>query len=183
MAQTIQDTFRRIIRDLRVELSDEWDKNFERQGFFTESWQRRKSPHRPGGATLVDTGALRRSIRVTASDWSITFSSDLPYSTIHNEGGTIRVTARMRRFFWAKYYETAERFDRKKDGTLSGNKRTRQLSSEADFWRAMALKKVGSSITIPRRQYLGSHPVVERIVTDIINAAIAETISYTITPR
>ena len=53
---------KRILRDIQVELGDEFDKNFERQGFFSQSWQRRKSPTRPGGHILVDTGGLRRSI-------------------------------------------------------------------------------------------------------------------------
>ena len=30
--------------DIRVELDDEFDKNFERQGFFTEAWKRRTGP-------------------------------------------------------------------------------------------------------------------------------------------
>ena len=53
----------RILKDIQVEMSDEFDKNFERQAFFSEKWQRRKSPIRnEGRAILTDTGALRKSI-------------------------------------------------------------------------------------------------------------------------
>ena len=45
MNQDIQKIIRNILNDGRVELSDEFDRNFERQAFFNEAWQRRSSPH------------------------------------------------------------------------------------------------------------------------------------------
>ena len=54
--------FRSILRDIQVELGDEFDQNFERQAFFSQAWARRKSPTRPGGHILVDTGGLLRSL-------------------------------------------------------------------------------------------------------------------------
>lgn len=136
---------RRILGDIRVELGDEFDQNFERQGFFAEKWQRRKSPIRGDGHILVASGDLRKSIRSRSDDHSITFYSDLAYAGIHNEGGEIKVTARMKRFFWHKYYETKD-----------------------EFWKAMALMKEGKTIKIPRRQFLGMAPEVETEVRKII---------------
>lgn len=136
---------RRILSDIRVELGDEFDQNFERQGFFSEKWQRRKSPIRGDGHILVASGDLRKSIRSRSDESSITFYSDLAYAGIHNEGGEIKVTARMKRFFWHKYYETKD-----------------------EFWKAMALMKVGKTIKIPRRQFLGMAPEVETEVRKII---------------
>lgn len=136
---------RRILGDIRVELGDEFDQNFERQGFFSEKWQRRKSPIRGDGHILVASGDLRKSIRSRSDESSITFYSDLAYAGIHNEGGEIKVTARMKRFFWHKYYETKD-----------------------EFWKAMALMKVGKTIKIPRRQFLGMAPEVETEVRKII---------------
>lgn len=136
---------RRILSDIRVELGDEFDQNFERQGFFAEKWQRRKSPIRGDGHILVASGDLRKSIRSRSDESSITFYSDLAYAGIHNEGGEIKVTARMKRFFWHKYYETKD-----------------------EFWKAMALTKVGKTIKIPRRQFLGMAPEVETEVRKII---------------
>ena len=159
---------KRILNDIRVDLSDEFDQNFERQAFFSEKWARRKSPIRPGRAILVDTGQLRRSIRSVTSDTSIRFFTTLPYAAIHNDGGEIRVTARMKRFFWHKYYETASSFGRRKNGELRRDKRTVRLTAEAEFWKCMALKKEGTKIVIPRRRFLGASPEVEQAVRKII---------------
>lgn len=92
----------------------------------------------------------------------------MPYAAIHNDGGEIVVTEKMKRFFWHKYYEATGSFGRKKNGERRNDKRTRQLSTEADFWRFMALKRAGTTIRIPRRRFLGTGPEVERIVREII---------------
>lgn len=160
--------------DIRVELGDEFDRNFERQAFFSEAWARRKSPTRPGGTILVDTSTLRRSIKSRTTDDSITFYTELPYAAIHNDGGEIVVTEKMKRYFWHKYYEATGSFGRKKNGQRRNDKRTRQLSTEADFWRFMALKRAGTTIRIPRRRFLGTGPEVERIVREIIEDNLNE---------
>lgn len=170
----IRRVFRSILRDIQVELGDEFDRNFERQAFFSEAWQRRRSPLRPGGHILVDTGDLRRSIRSEIREDSIVFKSDLPYATIHNEGGEISVTAKMKRYFWHKYYAATGTFGRRKDGSLRQDKKNRQLTSEADFWKAMALMKVGATIKIPQRKFLGTSPEVEAAVRQIIEENLTE---------
>lgn len=174
----VREIFRRILLDIQVDLGDEFDQNFERQGFFSEAWQRRKSPTRPGGHILVDTGGLRRSIRSEIRESSIVFVSDHPAASIHNEGGEIVVTAKMKRFFWYKYYSATGSFGRRKDGTLRRDKRTRQLTSEADFWKAMALMRVGNKIRIPQRKFLGSSPEVETAVRQIIEENLNEYVNY-----
>lgn len=168
MNADVQIILRRVLNDIRVELSDEFDQNFERQAFFSEAWARRKSPTRPGGHILVDTGRLRQSISSRMTDTSITFYTTLPYAEIHNDGGEIVVTQKMKKYFWAKYYEATGSFGRKKDGSRRNDKRTVQLSSEAEFWKFMALKKAGTTIKIPRRRFLGTSPEVEQSVLEII---------------
>ena len=168
MDSEVRKIFRLVLDDIRVELGDEFDKNFERQAFFSESWARRRSPVRQGGALLVDTGALRRSIRSRTTEDSITFYTDLPYAAIHNDGGEIVVTRRMKGYFWHKYREATGAFGRKKDGGLRGDKRNRRLGDEAEFYKCMALKKEGSTVKIPRRRFLGTSPEVERTVREII---------------
>lgn len=174
MNQDIQKIIRNILNDVRVELSDEFDRNFERQAFFNEAWQRRSSPIRPGGSILIDTGKLRQSISSRTTENSIIFYTTLPYAAIHNDGGVIVVTARMKRFFWAKYYEATGSFGRKKNGERRNDKRTVQLSGEAEFWKFMALKKVGTKIQIPRRRFLGTSPEVEKAVREIVEENITE---------
>lgn len=164
----IKEVFRRILKDIQVELSEEFDQNFERQAFFTKAWARRKSPTRPGGHILVDSGRLRQSITSRSTDNSITFYTNESYAAIHNEGGEIKVTSKMKRFFWHKYYSASGSFGRKKNGERRSDRRTNQLSTEADFWKAMALMKVGATIKIPKRQFLGTSPEVEAAVRQII---------------
>lgn len=172
--EQVQAVFRSILRDIKVELGDEFDRNFERQAFFSEKWARRKSPTRPDGHILVDSGGLRRSIRSEIRENSIVFFSDHPAAAIHNEGGEIVVTAKMKRFFWHKYYDTSGSFGRRKDGSLRKDKRTVQLSTEAEFWKFMALMKVGAKIKIPRRRFLGTAPEVEQTVRQIIEENLTE---------
>lgn len=173
----VRKIFRSILKDIKVELGDEFDQNFERQAFFSEAWQRRKSPTRPGGHILVDSGDLRRSITSEIRENSIVFRSDLPYAEIHNEGGEIVVTDKMKKFFWWKYYSATGSFGRKKDGSLRNDKKNRQLTSEADFWKAMALMKKGSTIKIPKRKFLGTSPEVEAAVRQIIEENLSEYIN------
>lgn len=171
----------RILNDIRVEMTEEFDENFEREAFFGEAWQRRRSPTRPGGHILVNTGRLRRSIQSRTTENSITFFTNEPYAAIHNEGGEIVVTAKMKRYFWHKYYEATGAFGRKKDGSRRNDKRTLQLSEEAEFWKFMALKKAGTTIKIPRRRFLGTSPEVEKAVRDIIEDNITEYINFEFT--
>lgn len=164
----------RILKDIQVDMADEFDKNFERQAFFSEAWARRKSPLRPGDSILIDTGELRRSISSRTTENSITFYTTLPYAAIHNDGGEIVVTRKMKRFFWAKYYEATGSFGRKKNGEKRKDKRTTRLTGEAEFWKLMALKKEGSTITIPRRRFLGTSPEVEKAVREIVEENLTE---------
>ena len=164
------------LRDVRVELLEEFKNNFEREAFFNERWARRKHHDDRSRGLLVRTGTLRRSLRAEVTDRrSVRFFTDVPYARIHNEGGTITVTRRMKNYFWVQYMTIvgskdgtfSPQLQRKKDGTLRNNKRNRELSDEAAFYKAMALKSVGSKIVIPRRQFIGRHAEVERILKEI----------------
>lgn len=103
-----------------MDMKDEFDQNFERQAFFSQVWQRRKSPIRDKGrAILTDTGRLRSSIHSRITSNSVIFYTDLPYVAIHNDGGEFIVTQRMKRFFRAKAYEAAGSFGRKKNSNTT----------------------------------------------------------------
>lgn len=82
-----------ILSDMRVELTEEFDKNFTRKAFFTDKWKRRKDPSAKGSLLLV-TGTLRRSIQSSVTDKGVRFTSQVPYATIHNEGGKGTQTVR-----------------------------------------------------------------------------------------
>lgn len=81
-----------ILQDLRVELTDEFDRNFERKAFFGDRWKPRRSEGR--GSLLLVTGTLRRSIRSSVVGDGVRFTSQVPYATVHNEGGTIAQNVR-----------------------------------------------------------------------------------------
>lgn len=159
----MQNLIKNILTDIKVELSQEFDKNFERKAFFNSKWKDRKR-HGKGSLLLV-TGKLRRSIRARINNSSVTWTSTEPYAAIHNEGGEITVTKKMKRFFWAKHYELGGKIKYKKNGQMS--KTSTKLSAEAEFYKALALKPVGSKITIPERRFIGNHATVKQIVEDI----------------
>lgn len=137
-----------ILKDLKVELLDKFDRNFSKGAFFSKKWP----PRRDGTAThLNNTGTLRRSIKANIHGDCITFTSSTPYSSIHNEGGTITVTSRMKKYFWAMFQKT-----KKKE------------------YKYMALMKVGSKITIPQRQFLGPYNGMDKTIERIAKHAIEE---------
>lgn len=151
-----QHIIKNILSDIKVELADEFDRNFERKGFFGQQWKPRKFQSNTG-SLMMQSGKLRRSIRASVSGNSVRFSSSEPYAAIHNEGGEIAVTAKMKKFFWAKYHQTKD-----------------------EQWKWLALKKVGSKITIPERRFLGNSPEVEKIVIDIIKENVEQFAKETI---
>jgi phage gpG-like protein len=122
-----------ILSDLRVEVLDEFNRNFTRKAFFDRPWPARQMDTGRGTLLLV-SGHMRRSLRCTASRGSLYFSSDMPYFSIHNRGGKIPVTPAMRRYFWAMYYKNVPA----KGAT---GKSAARKSRTAEYYRGMALTK------------------------------------------
>lgn len=94
-----------------------------------------------GRAILVKRGKLRNSIRYSKHVYSgknkaIAFelfagdNSKINYAKIHNEGGTIPITSKMRAFFWAMFAKTKQ-----------------------PIYKALALKR--TPIVIPKREFFG----------------------------
>jgi len=83
------------------------------------------------------TGALKHSFNVVRTSPLVnTIYSSVPYANIQNSGGKIKITDKMRSFFWARYYDN---------------------DSDADKWKALALTKK-SHITIPERPFIKDTP-------------------------
>ena len=159
------------LEDIKVKLSDEFDRNFEREAFFTEKWKRRRYNDDESRSMLVRSGSMRRSITANVEEQKkVVFTSPSPYAAIHNEGGEIMVTHRMKGYFWHMYNQAIGKRSFKRDGSQRQDQKNYQLNSAAEFYRAMALKKVGSKIKIPKRQFIGMHPQVEQIISDIITS-------------
>lgn len=147
---TFQKTWQQTLTDIKVKVASEFDKNFERKAFFNRVW--RPAVFSSGvGSLLVRSGKLRRSITSRVQGNGITFSSNMPYAQLQNNGGEIIVTEKMKKYFWAKYTELHSR-----------------KPSQAQKFKAMALKKVGSVIRIEKRPFIGNHPKLKSFIEPII---------------
>ncbi|MCO5253377.1 MAG: phage virion morphogenesis protein [Bacteroidetes bacterium] len=132
--------------------------NFNKGGFDdsgVKKWKPRKFEFPgKGRATLTGRGNLRDNIQYTYMGSKAIVFNNQPYAQIHNEGGTIGVTPRMRAYFWAKYYEARGNVKINKKGEARKTKTNEKLNAEAEIWKNLALKK-GSTITIDKRQFMG----------------------------
>lgn len=82
-----------ILSDMKVELAEMFDRNFERKGFFDSKWAPRKNA-KALGSLLHVTGKMRRSIRPSIRGKGVQFASPLPYTELHNKGGKFTQTVR-----------------------------------------------------------------------------------------
>lgn len=163
----LEDLIKRIVEDTAIDLTQAFDKNFESKSFFNKKWKNTNYPN-SRGSLLLRSGKLRRSIRQDTSNGRIRWKSALPYASIQNDGGQIEVTAKMISFFWAMFY--------KSNGAAGKGKgeRNKKLSAEAQKWKALALQKVGTVMTVEQRQFIGWHPQVDVRIKKIVNNNLAE---------
>ena len=157
-----------------IEVSELFKDNFDRGSFFNQPWQ---IPLRipaglgvPYGPLLSGTNHLRDSIYFTPQPWRVLIYNPVHYASIHNEGGEIPVTKKMIGHFWGRYRE-------------AGGYNHGKMSKEALFWRNMALKKVGSQIRIPKRQFMGDHPELRRKIEETIDKQLKKYINGMSTRR
>jgi phage gpG-like protein len=170
----MKDFLKNIINDLAVDLGDEFDQNFERKAFFDKKWPDTKWPNKKG-TLMMRTGALRRSIkRPNQHSKGLIWSSSMPYASIHNQGGTIIVTAKMKKYFWAMYYQLSKAIKLTAKEKVSKSARNVKLSQQAQTYKALALQKIGSKMTIQKRQFIGDHPVVRQRIEHVVDSNIKE---------
>lgn len=164
----MKDILKNIIQDVKVNLLDEFDKNFERKAFFDKPWNQTNLINKRG-SLMARTNTLRRSIKATIQNQSIVFHSPLPYATIHNNGGEITVTENMKRFFWAMYYKSfgAITFN-VRSKAMANTAKNKKLSTEANQWKALALQKTGTKMKIEQRQFIGEHPLMVAQIKKIV---------------
>lgn len=153
---TPEQFLQRTLTDIKVKLEGEFKENFTRKAFFDEKWKTPKFPN-SRGSMMLRSGNLRASIIGKVQGNSIVFSSSMPYADIHNNGGEILITPQMKKYFWAMFYKVSNAGKR-------GN-----LPMEAQMWKALALKKVGETIKIEKRQFIGHHEKTDAFVKEIIS--------------
>lgn len=170
--QELNDLIKLKDRELPVKVGravvESVNENFRRGGFYGRPWKptRRQQLGFHGVAgqyspLLSKNNHLSRSTVSIPGKGQVTIQNSLEYAGIHNEGGEIPVTPKMKRFFWAKYYETGA------VKPAEGSRKKSVPDAESGFWRGMALKRVGNTIKIPKRQFIGPSPEVDKIVNDI----------------
>ncbi len=153
------DTFlQNILSDLKVELTEEFDKNFERKAFFDKPWPANKYPNNKG-SMMMRSGDLRAGYSSDVSGTSLQFTNSQPYAAIHNEGGELTVTQKMKKYFWAMYFKAG--------GKTSPTK-------ETEYWKSLALMKTGSKIKIPQRQVIGHHPQVDALIKNVVDINVQD---------
>ncbi len=131
---------KKILKVLEIELVRSVRMNFAKQGR-PERW---KPKLITDGRKILSgkSGDLFSSISSSISENRITVLFGTNYAEIHNRGGRIGVTKKMRKFFWAKYYETKK-----------------------EVWKKLALTKKGY-IEIPKREFaLLTEEDLRRIIT------------------
>jgi phage gpG-like protein len=137
--------------------------SFVNQGFSDTSfvpWHKSLNPF-AGKRTLYKSGTLMQSIRkVEETIKRIVVESDTDYSEIHNSGGTITVTAQMKKFWWAKYYELSGKVKTTTKGKMSRSQSNLKTNDKAEFCKRMALMKVGTKIKIPKDQFMGNSQIM-----------------------
>lgn len=169
LAETIQ-SLPRQVGQLAVNFSKE---RFVEQNWLDESpepWQPRKRKRRGGkarqqGAILVDSGRLKRSIRIIRVEGtSVTIGTDVPYAQKHNEGftGTENVKA---------YVQKVKQHTRKMK--VGPKRKTRKVKVRAHSRR---IKAHSRKVNIPKRQFLGKSRQLESRISVFISSEIEQTI-------
>lgn len=113
------------------------------------------------GPLLSGPNHLFSSIKYTQGRASVVIVNDVPYTAVHNWGGTLHptVTPRMRRFAWAMFYKESGKDKQTTDGRKRKKEKNESQATSrpgADKWKAMALtKKKSLTVKVPQRQFIG----------------------------
>lgn len=153
--------------------TDHIKENFRLGGYIDDGlhpWPKTRRQMSGSPAAVAQYGPLQSgrnylsgSIRYVPGDAQVTIGTSVPYAAVHNEGATVtahpRVTPKMRRFAWAKFFENG------------GKGATVPAGSPAGLWKALALtKKDRLTVTsrIPRRRFLGISKELREIIINTV---------------
>lgn len=135
-----------------VEAVNHFKANFVNEGFDNDKWAPRRSKVKLNKKTLTGQGSgdhLGDSIDYRVEGNITIVYSDKLYAEIHNEGGEISVTPKMRKYFWAKSIEAKQAGDP-------------EMQEQFKF---MALSK---TIKIKQRKFMGeSDALNDKIIAKI----------------
>lgn len=154
-AQAIRTMFKRLPTIAGNMAINFFKDSFRREGFIDSRYNRWK-PRKVQGdgsrrgrrGTLTKTGELQRSITYRPGPAEFRVFSDKAYAQIHNEGGRIRITRKMRAYFFFMYNKTKK-----------------------EHWRNLATTKK-QFFEIPQRQFMGESNVLDKRIAAHVTAAL-----------
>lgn len=148
--------------------------NFARGGFLDDNlqawpstWRQQTLSGADGqrGPLLSRTNTLRNRILFKPAPGRVRIYNDLIYAAIHNNGGNITITPKMRKKFWAMYYKA---LGTSKATTDNGKGRYKgrtvahlNATAESEKWKRMALTKK-TQFVMPQRKFIGPSQTLTR---------------------
>lgn len=132
------EAFRNKVPDMiAIQAVNFFKRNFELQGFVDNGlnkWKGLSNPADRSQKILRKRGTLKNAIKKIKAERNkvvVGVSADVKYASLHNYGGQITITPKMRRYFWAMYKETGQ-----------------------EYYKAMALTSK-KHFDIPARKFIG----------------------------
>lgn len=138
-----------------------------------ESWKPRKvnskwgkTKRNKGRALLVDTGKLRRSIRIVEAHFmQVTIGTDVPYARAHNEGVRLGEIQNVK-----GYWRKQNRTERVRIGKSDRYKDKRVY--DRNVWVGQHTRRINQNI--PRRQFMGDSPYLTRQLNRRLEAELSK---------
>lgn len=139
----LQDSFKELAHQAGKDYMEHFQKSFDNEGFTDDklvAWdgRSRKDKNKKKRNLLVKTGRLRRSLKKKVRGTRVLIYSATPYAEIHNEGGTIKKTVKVR-----SHKRKSKRGRKKKVSQVKAH--TRNMNTK-----------------IPKRQFMGESRQVNK---------------------
>jgi phage gpG-like protein len=157
-------------RKVGVMAVNHFRQNFRNAGFMNggnHPWKTTQRQLNGGSESAYSPLTSRRnhlmmSTTSEAGKGVVSIRNSVKYAAIHNEGGTIPITKKMKGYAWSKVYSLGGR-----------GKSYDELNADARMWFALATTKK-DNITIPQRQFIGESLELTAKVDDLIRKAILD---------
>ena len=132
--------------------------NFSKERFVQKNWVDRsrvawkKRKRKDRGSLMTKSGRLKRSIRkLSYTRNSVTIGTDVPYAQIHNDGGTINKTVRVK--------SHTRKVTKRARSERTGRVLKKRVSNGTTTVKAHTRKM---NTTYPQRQFLGESALLMR---------------------
>jgi len=153
--------FKKHVPDIIAEKATEFFKQrFETKEWDGIPWPETKVPVKKGTLMLRDRNLYSsiKSVTITPEEVVISAGNEkVPYARVHNEGESIPITDKMRRFAWYMYYKEAGK--NVKTGKAGNVYQSADIGKKANPWKGLALTKK-NTIRMPQRRFMGPSDIL-----------------------